>query len=47
MTKLAFENVDGPIINLTDELVQQGIRASSFVTGAVIPVDGSFSSMTI
>lgn len=28
MTKLAFENVTGPIFHLTDELIQQGIRGS-------------------
>lgn len=28
MSKLAFENVSGPIFTLTDELIKQGIRAS-------------------
>lgn len=28
MTKLAFENVTGPIFSLTDEMIQQGIRGS-------------------
>lgn len=28
MTKLAFENVTGPVFGLTDELIQQGIQSS-------------------
>ncbi len=28
MTKLAFKNVTGPIFTLTEEMIQQGIRAS-------------------
>ena len=28
MTKLAFDNVTGPVFTLTDELIQQGIRGS-------------------